>query len=62
MSNPRERVIKKLNKQFPNLIGSEIPINQPIKSHQTRFAAAGGVSLVLHIFGVFECHIRPIGY
>lgn len=42
MSTPRERVIKRLNRDFPKLVGCEIPIDQPIKSHQTMFADSGG--------------------
>ena len=42
MSTPRERIIKRLNRDFPKLIGCEIPLNQPIKSHQTAFADSGG--------------------
>lgn len=42
MSTPRERIIKRLNRDFSKLVGCEIPNDQPIKSHQTMFADSGG--------------------
>lgn len=40
----RIRVIKHLNAYFIHIIGCQIPLDQPINSHERMFADSGGMS------------------